>query len=1149
MRNDHHGKNNKLVKRAFALCLALAVICSCLLPVFATEGGWIATQELNASTQVATMDTAASTSQSGAVAAQPGISTGGGIATGGISRPVTGGVVTDPVVDSGSTSDSTSSGSTSASTSASTSTSESTASSTTGTSEVITDPSTITDVKIPDGATNIVKNANGSYSYTTEYGRITVFPTKEGEKTTWKDDEVTITPNPNLKEDDAAFGVLPIEYHFWLKQLDSDTFRELDWEAQMAEMSETEYLALFGASEKFPIWHMDTIASTDTISNYKFANPTSKDDPAGEGREFAYWYTVDENGVESEFNPYKTYGSESDTIVNVYAAWKEADGTESKDESASTTTTKKTVTATTSDGVTITVKGLPETAKSLSVEPMSDSEMDSFYKLYSAQKNGTAAPIVGFNIEPFDATGNVVQPKGPVTVTISGLGSELATYPAPYKMLHQVTASDVQTINASYDENNDVLTFATNSFSPFVVASKDGFKTNTQAINSLTNVSIKDDIANSGHFILKITADGKDYEGAEAGKLLKESGYTVTWQKGDTVVSRYEVTNGVYSLEENGGWVNVVYTDGANANYTVSVSNGSTTNRASQKVNYNDELQNYSFEDVTSTGTSALDDNRDGRSPTMAWKTTASDHKIEVGNTTAWNGSQEWQYENNRWTQKSLYQTEYSYGCSSAVSGKQFAELNANGVGALYQDVLTMPGQTMNWQFYHKARTRISSGNQNENVVTSGSDTMAMVIAPVELVENVTTHDQLQTLLGKCSNKNGSNIVTGDGTMGVNGKEYTVYVYESTSTIKDKSETRWDGQHRQYLRYSTSDWKKNSGTYTVPTGQYLTRFFFAAIDTATSSTYGHSVGNLLDDVWFSQNVVPPTSGSGQVTVTKKMYGLTMDEAKSLVKQGFISYKIDQGASVTIEFTEGDAWSSGVDEQGSYISVSHTIFNANVSANTRYVYTVTENVNKANVADYTLIKTLVDNVEAISGNVTLSKEHNNESITFSNFYEKNTSSIIISKTVTGLMGDTNKSFSFTIKNDKGEVPAITKDNIAVNDSEKAEWNESTGEFTLKHGGMITISNLPQGIYYIEEETTENYKARITVVDGVVADEDNSAKATVTLGAEAKTVAYTNECDLKPDLGILLDTLPYIVILAVVAGGGVLLMLRKRRKSDD
>ena len=38
MRKNHHGKKDKLVKRVFALCLALAVICTCLVPVFATEG-------------------------------------------------------------------------------------------------------------------------------------------------------------------------------------------------------------------------------------------------------------------------------------------------------------------------------------------------------------------------------------------------------------------------------------------------------------------------------------------------------------------------------------------------------------------------------------------------------------------------------------------------------------------------------------------------------------------------------------------------------------------------------------------------------------------------------------------------------------------------------------------------------------------------------------------------------------------------------------------------------------------------------------------------------------------------------------------------------------------------------------------------------
>lgn len=46
-----------------------------------------------------------------------------------------------------------------------------------------------------------------------------------------------------------------------------------------------------------------------------------------------------------------------------------------------------------------------------------------------------------------------------------------------------------------------------------------------------------------------------------------------------------------------------------------------------------------------------------------------------------------------------------------------------------------------------------------------------------------------------------------------------------------------------------------------------------------------------------------------------------------------------------------------------------------------------------------------------------------------------------------------------------------------------------------------------------------------------------------------ITVTNHCTLKPDTGVLLDTLPYIVILAVVAGGVALLMLRKRRKEDD
>lgn len=62
-------------------------------------------------------------------------------------------------------------------------------------------------------------------------------------------------------------------------------------------------------------------------------------------------------------------------------------------------------------------------------------------------------------------------------------------------------------------------------------------------------------------------------------------------------------------------------------------------------------------------------------------------------------------------------------------------------------------------------------------------------------------------------------------------------------------------------------------------------------------------------------------------------------------------------------------------------------------------------------------------------------------------------------------------------------------------------------------------------------------------------ENGREVSVTIGTDAKQIDFTNHRTLEPDLGVLLDTLPYIVILAVVAGGGILLMLRKRRKEDD
>lgn len=1130
MRKNHHGKKDRLVKRVFALCLALAVICTCLVPVFATEGLIDPQVNQEASRPVDDGEAAYPDDEAagfgGDEAAYPDERevvdySGEEEAT----RPVEGG---EDNLDGG------------------------------------------PNVKETEWGTVIEYDTSTSTSTDTSSSTVTQW-SGEDDVVAKPDDKVVVSGDEIKKLQDM------VVYRFWLRELNTLDLQDITAQAQINNMTESEYLARNG-EVLWNLYFIQAVPRAETIADYSsyIENPSSNRDPKGELRLFDYWYTLDEFGNRVRLNltdPTSNILDDKTTTVNVYAAWK--DGTVGSDEEEDVDhedlvdknpvpvdlETKASASYEDEDGnmksvaLPVKVKNLPSAADHLSVIHMGDDDMQTFYESHE-DDFGSMAPILGLKISPKNAKGETVQPaKGDVaTVTVSGLNAlpemEGATADT-LKVFHETSDGNVEILDV-LTYTNGTLTFETSSFSPFVVVRTDGYAVDTLDINSITDVSIKDDIANSGHYVLKITADGNEYEGAEAGKLLKKNGFTVTWKRDTTVVRRYEVTNGIYSRDENGGWVDVVYTDGANKTYTVIVTKDGQSQNANSTVNYNDELQNYSFEDAKSTGTSALSDNSNNTNPSMAWKTTASDHKIEVGNTTYQSGKKEYQYENDRWTQKSLTQTEYSYGCSSAVSGDQFAELNANGVGALYQDVLTMPGQDMNWQFYHKARTRISSGSQNENVITSGSDKMAMVIAPVELVKNVTTHEQLQMLLNKCIVKNGPNTVLGDGTMGVNGKSYTVYVCESTSDIH--------GYNSEYVNYSTSSWKRNAGAYTVPTGQYLTRFFFAAIDTATSSTYGHSVGNLLDDVWFSQSVAPPTSGTGRVTVTKKFYGLTEDEAKTVASNGFITY--GQGSAsqalIVVDFSR-DNWVRGTDDNGaSYISVSHVFDVSDVAANTNYTYSFAEDVSKANVSGYRRTSTLVDGVEGTTGSVTMNKEHSNQSITFSNFYEKETADVTISKIVTGLLGDTHKDFAFRITGLEGK--GVTLENN----------NGDLSNFTLTHNGSVTLKNVPMGTVFAVVETLgvdSGYETKATGYDTAVTDADRTFYYKLVLkdgqqvlmacdanGNNEKeqnelAITVTNHCTLKPDTGVLLDTLPYIVILAVVAGGVALLMLRKRHKEDD
>ena len=1149
MRKNHHGKKDRLVKRVFALCLALAVICTCLVPVFATEYKDVVD---SGEEEIAGFG--------GDEAAYPDDEVAGFGGDEVATRPAEGEGGEDNL----------------------------------------------------DGGPNVKETEWGTVI---EYDTSTSTDPSSSTVTQWSgEDDVVEKPDDKVVVSGDEIKKLQdmVVYRFWLKELNANDLQDITAQAQINNMTESEYLARNG-EVLWNLYFIQAVPRAETIADYSsyIENPSSNRDPKGELRLFDYWYTLDEFGNRVRLNltdPTSNILDDKTTTVNVYAAWK--DGTVGSDEEKPVDhedlvdknpvpvdlETKASASYEDEEGnpktttLPVEVKNLPSAADHLSVIHMGDDDMQTFYESHE-DSFGEMMPILGLKISPKNAKGETVQPvKGQkATVTVSGLDAlpyMVKATAGELKVLHQTADGSVETLDVlSYQ--NGTLTFETSSFSPFVVVRTDGYAVNTLDINNITDVSIKDDIANSGHYILQITADGKDYEGEAAGRLLKDNGFTVTWKKDGTVVDRLEKTNGVYSREENGGWVDVVYTDGANLTYTVTIAKDTQSLNDSLTVNYNDELKNGGFEDVLSNGTDQIDADA---TPNLVWKTTAMTggvHKIEIGNTSTYDTKKYYELQANgdTWEKVQLSNTAKAYGCASANTDNQFAELNAEGAGALYQDVLTKPGQPMNWRFYHRARTRRGYKDQSTSVIQSGADTMAMVIAPLELVKDVTTQDQLEALLAKCPLKNGENSIT------ENNKTYTVYVYEATAAIEDLSGTRKWGLIDKYAKYSTSSWTESNGTYKIPDGQYLTRFFFAAISTASgNSEKAKTMGNLLDDVWFSQNVAPPTPGTGRVTVTKKFYGLTEAEARTLGNSGFISYDqsvdhhgIADQALTAVDFSHG-SWTSGCyDENGPYVSVSY-VFDEAVEANTDYTYYFKENLSKANVRGYDLTRTLVNGADVTYGSVTMNKENNNKSITFSNFYKKNTADVTISKTVTGLLGDTNKDFEFRVSITKNDA-----DCSADVKARKGSTEVSLNSFTLKHGETVTLENVPIGATIKVTEVTpgEHYTVSATghsdeqngrnnvaftyVAVANTATAGNADEAELMLlsmdedtavDADGDAVAYdsgievdnnqiivTNHCGLIPDTGVLLDTLPYIVILAVVAGGVALLMLRKRRKEDD
>lgn len=1024
MRKNHHGKKDRLVKRVFALCLALAVICTCLVPVFATEGLIDPQVHQEASRPVDDGEASYPDDEFAGFGEEEA------------TRPVDGGEAAGF-----------------------------------GEDEVATRPVEGGEDNL-DGGPSVKETEWGTVI---DYGTSTSTDTSSSTETQWSgEDDVVEKPDDKVVVSGDEIKKLQdmVVYRFWLRELNTLDLQDITAQAQINNMTESEYLARNG-EVLWNLYFIQAVPRVETIADYSsyIENPSSNRDPKGELRQFDYWYTLDEFGNRVRLNltdPTSNILDDKTTTVNVYAAWK--DGTVGSDEEEDVDhedlvdknpvpvdlETKASASYEDEEGnpktttLPVEVKNLPSAAHSLSVIHMGDDDMERFYESHE-DSFGEMMPILGLKISPKNAKGEKVQPvKGQkATVTVSGLDKlpdiaemeEMGALTADaLKVLHQKDDNTVEKLDVvSYE--NGTLTFETTSFSPFVIA----LEYPDQG---------SEDCDSDGIEIVSIEIDGVEYPNVNDGIA------TISSIQGDTKVP----VGATITLHSN---------NGKSSYYHKWIVTKGTAEFVGSVEGWGDKYKTVKLK-LTTAGHVQIK-HRYGKAK---YKLTNGDtlDDIEVVDTTTTSSHD-------------LY---------------------------VYTQVLGYSGDYYGEKVENKAWNGMAVG------------TISNVDAPSKYNTRTSIYDTADI-----DTKLGTEIIVDSGQFPVipikqDGK-YKDYYYESLpKEIQDEIE-------------KDPTKANNVGTYTIEWYEVVAA---GGANTGKNGEDGDWTGEENYKLTYTNGIYKsPVPSVSDKTMTYHLDGLIVLHDTTHIN---VKFMVQDAGKDTFALVRDYGGAFTVPEGSTSISLSN-IDRPDVprAGQTQAEYPLTKPT-----ADGTIYKFYgwYTNQDCTADSkFDFDEDTIAEDTTFYAKYVPASANLTISKTVTGKLGDTNKAFTFTITKADGTAANITNTNIEISEADRAkvEW-KGNGQFTLKDGASITFKNLPSGEYKVIEDSYTHYETSY-VVDSKTPE--NGQEARVTIGTDAKTLAFTNHCTLFPDTGVLLDTLPYIVILAVVAGGVALLMLRKHRKEDD
>ena len=909
------------------------------------------------------------------------------------------------------------------------------------------EPPVADDTPAKEGATKTTTDASGNIVY--EY---------DTSGTTFPDDDVAALPDGDQMQVDAAFSIPTNIYHFWLKKMSSYDLADIAADAETAEMTVEQYLAMYGTEKG--CYHIMTAADGANLKDYQFANPTSNDDPEGNSRTFAGWYYTDELGDEQKFVFDEClYVSES-TTVEVYAKWTDEENLDGEQKQEETAPEELTVAM--EDGISVNATGnLPEGAKSLSVEAVAESDENTLSNIENAL--GTlsdqygAWTIYSFDIKILDADGNELQPAdGDVTLSIQGLElmdetrvvhvhnpvSAVATQSAGPRRAAARRSGAEQLDATAY---GDTVEFTTPNFSNFYVVSGDTRESPWYDKDLATLVNI-------------------DNWWASPNTVYVAPGTTMQFQIAATRTPTWKLSSDTASITGLGE---------------------ATTNFEKGYKGYAVQIASTAKAGEKAKITATL-----GRN-TYAANIIVMEEKEVI---------------------KATLKNENYPVTVAVLDQRYFEEEKTNGTATLPNE----PGVQSTRYYYFDGNYSITYdservyNNYATNVLSNGgNDFIRDCKQSVNNTNTVGIYDPtgIQTkfvLNADWSDENFySNLL--DRLISQNQKKFYV---------KDE-----DGKFVQLTRNNKDQYEL------IP---YVVKL-------QTSTRYNSGDVSQKDRGWHIDMYVRRREAN-EITLS---YDANLPEGKRINKLGLPNTV--QGASpltATVDKAQVD---------GTLITSDYVV----------------------TCADGTVLKFKGWNTQADGSGTTYLPDSNitiyEDSILYGR-WEELTNDLTITKNVTGLMGDHSKDFNFMVKVERYD---IGEDNAGswndVTNSITYEGTVTNGAFTLKHNDSIKLKGL-SGKYritltenlddteykttatgYLDEKTSGReytYYAQIGS-DGAV-QLSTTEDGEYNLGNE---IVVENNKTIDPDMGVLLDTLPYILILVVVVGGGVLLFLRKRKNDDD